>query len=195
MSPQHSNRERILEGTLRCLERLPPEQITARAIARESGANLASITYHFGSKNNLVTEAVTVGLDRWLDEIATALVSATDGAASDSASRLLDAARAVDVTRRWHSGLARTFTTALAMAQHDARVRDLLAEGFRRSRTAVASLFGLGDDLAGRDAAGLLLAIFDGLLFQGLLDDDLVIEGDRTAVALARLRTVLPADE
>jgi AcrR family transcriptional regulator len=47
--PQRSNRQRLIEGTLRCLERLPPERITARAIAAESGANLASIGYHFGS--------------------------------------------------------------------------------------------------------------------------------------------------
>src|SRR5919106_6153791 len=57
VSPQRSNRSRLVEGTLRCLERLPPERITARAIAKESGANLASITYHFGSKDALVTEA------------------------------------------------------------------------------------------------------------------------------------------
>jgi AcrR family transcriptional regulator len=43
MSPQRSNRMNLIEGTLRCLERLPPERITARAIAEESGANLASI--------------------------------------------------------------------------------------------------------------------------------------------------------
>jgi hypothetical protein len=44
MSPQRSNRARLIEGTLRCLERLPHERITARVIAAESGANLASIS-------------------------------------------------------------------------------------------------------------------------------------------------------
>ena len=73
MSPQRSNRSQLLEGTLRCLERLPPERVTARAIAAESGANIASIAYHFGSKDELVTEAVIAGLDRWLEEIAGAL--------------------------------------------------------------------------------------------------------------------------
>ncbi|HET6213291.1 MAG TPA: TetR family transcriptional regulator, partial [Micromonosporaceae bacterium] len=58
MSPQRSNRANLIEGTLCCLERLPAERVTARAIAQESGANLASITYHFGSKDNLVTAAV-----------------------------------------------------------------------------------------------------------------------------------------
>ena len=40
---------------------------------RESGANLASINYHFGSKDDLVTEAVIEGLDRWLEEVASGL--------------------------------------------------------------------------------------------------------------------------
>ena len=75
MSPQRSNRAQLVEGTLRCLERLPPERITARAIAAESRANLASIAYHFGSKDDLVTEAVIEGLDRWLAEIESALAT------------------------------------------------------------------------------------------------------------------------
>ena len=73
MSPQRSNRRQLIEGTLRCLERLPAGRITTRAIAEESGANVASIAYHFGSKDDLVTEAVVEGLDRWLEEIANAL--------------------------------------------------------------------------------------------------------------------------
>lgn len=73
MSPQRSNRSNLVEGTLRCLERLPPERVTAREIAKESRANLASIAYHFGTKDDLVTEAAIAGLDRWLDEIAAGL--------------------------------------------------------------------------------------------------------------------------
>jgi DNA-binding transcriptional regulator YbjK len=61
LSPQRSNREQLLDGALCCLERLPAERITARAIAEESGANLASIAYHFGSKDGLVTAAVIEG--------------------------------------------------------------------------------------------------------------------------------------
>jgi AcrR family transcriptional regulator len=189
MSPQHSNRDRLIEGTLRCLERLPPERATARAIADESGANLASIAYHFGSKDNLVTEAAIAGLDRWLDEIAARL---GDVAAQDPATRLRRAAAAIEATRRRHTGLARNFVGALAMAQHDARIRETLADGFRRTRPAIASLLGLGDDRAGDDAGGLVLALFYGLLFQVLLDPALAIEGARMRHAQARLREALP---
>jgi AcrR family transcriptional regulator len=189
VSPQRSNRASLIEGTLVCLEKLPPERVTARAITKESGANLASIAYHFGSKDNLVTEAVIEGLDRWLAEVTASLENLD---AQDPVERYRLAGEAIETSRRRHAGLARNFIGALAKAQHDARVRQLLADGFRRTRPAVAALLGLGDDQAGEDAAGLILAQFNGLLFQALLDPDLAIEADRMRQAQARFRGVLP---
>jgi AcrR family transcriptional regulator len=188
--PQRSNRSQLIEGTLRCLARLPPERITARAIAEESAANLASITYHFGSKDELLTEAVIEGLDRWLAEIAGTL---GDLAAHPPATRFRLAVEAAEASRHRYEGLARTFVVALAKAQHDPRVRATLATGFHRTRPRLASVLGLGEDQAGRDAAGLALALFDGLLFQALLDPDLAIEGERMRRAQARLGTVFPS--
>jgi AcrR family transcriptional regulator len=189
MSPQRSNRSNLIEGTLRCLERLPPERITARAIAQESGANLASIGYHFGSKDKLVTEAVIEGLDRWLDEVATGV---GDLGSEEPAARYRRAGEVIETTRRRHTGLAKNFLGALAKAQHDPRVRKTLAAGFRRTRPNVAALLDLGTDQAGQDAAGLVLAQFNGLLFQALLDPGLAIEGERMQRAQSRLRGVLP---
>ena len=184
MSPQRSNRSQLIEGTLRCLERLPPEQVTARAIAGESGANLASIAYHFGSKDDLVTEAVIKGLDRWLVEIDRALASLP---AEMPALRFMRAAEVIERTRRRHDGLARNFLGALAKAQHDARVAELLAEGFRHTRPNLAAVLGLGEDQAGLDAAGLVHSMFAGLLFQQLLDPGLGITGERLEAARVRL--------
>jgi AcrR family transcriptional regulator len=189
LSPQRSNRSRLIEGTLRCLERLPPDRITARAIAEESGANLASITYHFGSKDNLVTEAAIAGLDRWLEEIDRRLEALPS---REPAARYRRAAELIEAGRERRSGLARSFVVALAKAQHDPRIRETLAEGFRRSRPSVASVLGLGDDPAGLDAAGLVLSLFHGHLLQVLLDPDLAIEGSRMQRAQARLLRVLP---
>jgi AcrR family transcriptional regulator len=189
MSPQHSNRSNLLEGTLRCLERLPPERVTARAIAEESNANLASIAYHFGSKDELVTESVTVGLDRWLAEI-TASLEALD--TLGPAERFRTAWAVIDSTRRRHTGLARNFLGALSKAQHDEQIKEKLADGFRRTRPRVAALLGLGDDRPGEDAAGLVHSLFVGLLFQELLDPSLGIKGKRMEDAQTRLLRVLP---
>jgi AcrR family transcriptional regulator len=189
VSPQRSNRAPLIEGALRCLERLPPERITARAIAEESGANLASIAYHFGSKDKLVTEAAVIGLDRWLEDIAAEL---GELASQPPAARLRLAMAAVETSRRRHTGLARNYVAALAKAPHDDRIRQLLADGFANARPNVAALLALGEDQAGDDAAGLVLALFHGLLIQVLLDDRLAIDGDRMHDAQARLRAALP---
>ena len=183
MSPQRSNRDQLIEATLRCVEKLPPERITARAIVDESEANLASIGYHFGSKDDLVTAAVIEGLDRWLDEIERLL---GDLQSTTSAERLRRAGVVIEETRRRHTGLAQTFFAAVAKAPHDARVRERLAEGFRKTRPAVADLLDLGQDGAGLDAAGLALAQFYGLLLQALLDPALAIDGDRLQQAQLR---------
>ena len=189
MSPQRSNRSSLVEGTLRCLERLPLERVTARAIAEESGANLASIAYHFGSKDELVTEAVILGLDRWLEEIDAGLGGVTAG---EPAVRFQRAWEVVEAGGRRHAGLVRNFVAALAKAQHDPRVREMLAAGFARSRPRVAAVVGLRDDQPGIDAAGLVHALFYGLLLQGMLDPELAIEGDRMRRAQSRLRGLLP---
>ena len=188
MSPQRSNRANLIEGTLRCLERLPPERVTARAIAAESAANLASIAHHFDSKDNLVTEAAILGLDRWLADVDARL---GDLASQPPATRFRRAAEVIEATRREHTGLARNYLAALAKAQHDPRIRKTLAEGFAHTRPNLAGLLGLGGDQAGRDAAGLLLAQFHGMLIQTLLDPSLAIEGRRMQRAQARLRLVL----
>lgn len=189
MSPQRSNRQHLIEGTLRCIERLPPERITARAIAEESRANLASITYHFGSKDNLITEATITGFDRWLADLEHGL---DDVVAADPVDCFWGAWEIVEASWRRHTGLVTNFVGALSKASHDPHVRALLAEGFGRSRRNVAAVIGFGDDQAGLDAAGLTLALFHGLMLQVLLDHSLAIEGERMRHAQARLRTALP---
>jgi AcrR family transcriptional regulator len=184
MSPQRSNREQLIDGALRCLERLPAERITARAIAEESGANLASIAYHFGSKDGLVTAAIIEGLDRWLAEVEQALSTLESGTPAE---RLQRANAVIERTRRRHAGLVLNFVAALAKAPYDTVVREQLAAGFRRTRPAVAELFELGSDQAGRDAAGLALAMFYGLMIQVQVDSGLAIARKRFNAAMGRL--------
>lgn len=184
MSPQRSNRSALLEGTLRCLERLPPEQVTARVIAEESGANLASIGYHFGSKDALVTEAVVEGLRRWLTEVVGSLQD------SPPAVRLARAADLVDQTRVGHAGLARNFLIAQTRALHDERTRQALTDSYRSAREQIARMLGLGEDQAGQDAAAVLLATFDGLLVRALLHPESAPDAERLRGAAARLSTL-----
>jgi AcrR family transcriptional regulator len=162
--------------------------VTARAISEESGANLASINYHFGSKDNLLTAAVIEGLDRWLVDISERMGELESVAPRERLSR---AARTVEPGDRSRTGLAQNFMIALARAQHDTTIRKMLTDGVRRTRPAVTQLIGLGDDDTGQHAGGLLLAMFYGLLFQVLLDPELALEGIQTERALERLLSAL----
>jgi hypothetical protein len=64
-----------------------------------------------------------------------------------------------------HLGLARLFFAAVAKAQHDGRVRALLA-GLARTRPNVAAVLWLGEDEAGEDAGGLVLVSSTGCSFK-----------------------------
>src|SRR5436305_14636275 len=56
--PQPSHRDQLIKGAIKCLRTKGYARTTARDIAKASDANLASIGYHFGSKEALLNEAM-----------------------------------------------------------------------------------------------------------------------------------------
>ncbi|WP_249044824.1 helix-turn-helix domain-containing protein [Crossiella equi] len=56
------HREDLLAGAKRCLFERGYARTTARDIVAASGTNLASIGYHFGSKEALMTQALIEAL-------------------------------------------------------------------------------------------------------------------------------------
>jgi len=57
---------RLLAGATECLRRYGLKRTTSRAIAAAAGANLGAITYHFGSKDELVAQALLETVRGWL---------------------------------------------------------------------------------------------------------------------------------
>ena len=167
MSPQRSNREALIEGALKCIGERPTAAITARDISAASGANLASIVYHFGSKDALLAHALEEGFKRWLAELAAAMGDLTD---LSPVERLKSATQHLQSSIERHRGLVHAFLAAIARAPHDDELRDVLARSYTESRQAVAALLDLGEDKEAIDAGSLLLAAFDGLLIQSLVD-------------------------
>src|SRR2546429_8536408 len=70
--PQTSHREQLLEGAIECLRTKGYARTTARDIANAADANLASIGYHFGSKEALLNEAITRTCDEWTTRLGQA---------------------------------------------------------------------------------------------------------------------------
>jgi AcrR family transcriptional regulator len=75
-----STEERLLEGTLQCLRRDGLRGTTSRAIAAAAGANLGAITYHFGSKDELVARALVRAVRGWLEPALQILKTDMDAA-------------------------------------------------------------------------------------------------------------------
>jgi AcrR family transcriptional regulator len=193
VSPQRSNREALLDGALRCLAGMPADQITARMIAHESGANLASIGYHFESKDGLLTAAVIEGLDRWLAQIEDRLAKGPPQRGSGALFR--QAVDIVEQTRREHETTAAAFVAALDRGQHDSVVAQRLVEGFTRTRPRVAELLHLGSDGAGIDAGAVMHSLFTGLLVQSLLSEELALDGTRAELAMQRIALTLSGQD
>src|SRR5438445_8329764 len=73
-------RARLIDATLRVLAERGHHGTTSRAIAAESGVNLAGITYHFGSKEELVSQALLQAARDWVGPGLAALRTQADPA-------------------------------------------------------------------------------------------------------------------
>ena len=61
-----STEGRLIAGATDCLRRYGLKGTTSRAIAAAAGVNLGAITYHFGSKDQLVAQALLETVRGWL---------------------------------------------------------------------------------------------------------------------------------
>ncbi|MHA7959147.1 TetR/AcrR family transcriptional regulator [Streptomyces sp. L500] len=76
------HREDLLEGAKCCLLEKGWVRTTARDIVAASGANLASIGYHYGSKDALMMEGFLKLTEDWGERITDTLAGAVGAAAS-----------------------------------------------------------------------------------------------------------------
>ena len=73
-------RQRLIDAAVSALRTHGTSGLTSREIAREAGVNLQAITYHFGSKDALVAEALTGLVRGRLEPVRTALETSGDPA-------------------------------------------------------------------------------------------------------------------
>lgn len=167
-------RQRLLGATRECLGRAGLAGTTSRDIASRAGANLAAITYYFGSKDDLVATALLEALREWL--APTVEVLARPG---DPAQRTLAAIQTLTATFEAHRSDAPVFLEALVQAP--------------RMESLQRGLLGLWDELRGllvdqmsemqasgalppwidpEAMASLLMAVANGIVLQVSLDPE-----------------------
>ncbi|MFE6332861.1 TetR/AcrR family transcriptional regulator [Streptomyces sp. NPDC057806] len=134
------HREDLLEGAKRCLLAKGFVRTTARDIVKESGTNLASIGYHYGSKDALLAQAylALVGdvSDAFDGDGATA--SAT---APGSVERFHEVWSNIIGTMRGPGSMWRLSMEIVAMGDQLPAVRDHLAAQQRDAERALVALF------------------------------------------------------
>lgn len=168
-----SHRERLIEAAIACLQEKGYARTTSRDLVAASGTNLASIGYHFDSKEHLLNVAVTEAFQRWLKPL---IALAAEPGPATPLERLGRTLSGVMDTLEENRPL---ITACLEAWAQLVRSEDLQVE-MRTSYedfhmviagTARDAFAEIGSPQVDADAlAVLIIALFDGLLVQWQLD-------------------------
>jgi len=179
----NETRRALLAATRRCIARKGLAATTSRDITAEAGANLAAITYHFGSKDGLVADALLAELRSWLTPTLAVL-----GGGGDPSTRTMLAIQTLMTTFREHQAAAPAYVQAVAqapvlpslqagLAALWAELRDLLAAD-------IAALQRRGELPSWVEPvamAAVLVAVANGLVLHVTVDPDGPGLGDMAA--------------
>lgn len=170
------HRDQLLTAARTLLEERGYAHITARDLVAESGTNLASIGYHFGSKAELLNAAIEASFDDWAGQLADFVMSDPDATPLQRAGSTWVASLESLPDR---ANLLQSYIESLAQAMRVPRLREQIAAHYRRARAMVGELVArsLGDGTAADDprcvaVAALVIAACDGLAMQWMLDPD-----------------------
>jgi AcrR family transcriptional regulator len=184
------HREDLLDGAKRCLLEKGFTRTTARDIVRESGANLASIGYHYGSKDALLAEAYVALVEEQAERFQWDAGPA--GTEPGSPERLRAVLRTLAGSLRRPDSIWHLSIEIIAMGDRLPEIRRNLVHAQREGGRGLAALLlgipeeKIGDDLT--DSVGsLAMVLLTGLIAQNSLDPDSTPTGDQLADGLLRL--------
>lgn len=73
MAEKSATRRLILEAVVTCIEKYGIDKLTTRKIAEEAGTNIASINYHFRSKDELIAETLSMTITHMMEDVFMAI--------------------------------------------------------------------------------------------------------------------------
>ncbi|WP_395574901.1 TetR/AcrR family transcriptional regulator [Streptomyces sp. BK79] len=184
------HREDLLAGAKRCLLEKGFARTTARDIVKESGTNLASIGYHYGSKDALLVQAYI--------ELVAAMSEAFDGGSQGdlpgepgSPERFAAVWANIIGTMRDPGSLWRLSMEIVAMGDELPEVREHLARAQREGARGLVTLFtgGREEDVQEETLdtlGGFYLTLLMGLMVQWSFSPQDAPEADRLTEGLRR---------
>jgi len=184
------HREDLLAGAVACLREKGYARTTARDVVAASGTNLGSIGYHYGSMEALLNAAVMAGIRDFADELARAMDTEIDPAATPIErfeqywTRVLDAFAA-------HRQVFLGSFDMFALAQRVPEVRTAIADGLQGGRFMWAGLLHGADPDADPQRAHAIgsvhQALLSGVLVQWLVDPERAPTGAQLAYGLREI--------
>lgn len=185
------HREDLLDGAKRCLLRKGFAGTTARDVVKESGTNLASIGYHYGSKDALLAQAY-VSLVEELGDAFEGDRSVLDGTEPGSVERFQQVWSNIIDTMRQPGSVWRLSMEILAMGDRMPEVRDHLARAQREAgRGLVPLLMGGREEDVSEETTDTLgafcVTLMTGLIAQWSFDPKTAPEAEQLAAGLRRV--------
>ncbi|MEU2912075.1 TetR/AcrR family transcriptional regulator [Streptomyces massasporeus] len=183
------HREDLLEGAKRCLLAKGFLRTTARDIVKESGTNLASIGYHYGSKDALLAQAYV--------EMVEGMSDTFEGGGElrgepGSLERFTEVWANIIGTMRDPGSMWRLSMEIVAMGDQLPEVREHLALAQREGARGIVTLFhgGTEEDVTDEqvDTLGYFyLTLMMGLMAQWTFDPKSAPEAGQLAAGLRQL--------
>jgi AcrR family transcriptional regulator len=185
MPPSH--REQILEGAIECVQTRGVANTTTRDIAAASGASLASIPYHFGSKDALLDQALLKAIRRYSEHVERQAFAGDAPPLQALAKSLIATVDSFEEAGPLLSSLMEAHVKAI----HSESLRERVAANRRLAVERIAATVKGGLGLEGQlsdehtHAVSLLvLALVDGLMLASLIEPDAIPDGQELLEAV-----------
>ncbi|MEU3279744.1 TetR/AcrR family transcriptional regulator [Streptomyces antibioticus] len=185
------HREDLLEGAKRCLLQKGFARTTARDIVKESGTNLASIGYHYGSKDALLAQAYVTLVEELSDSFDAEAAGQAPGEPG-SLERFRAVWANVVATMREPGSLWRLSMEIVVMGDQLPGVRDELARAQREgARGFVSLLMGVPEgkvtDATADTLGGFYTTLMLGLIAQWTFDPNSAPDADALTEGLRQV--------
>ncbi|MBN0046161.1 TetR/AcrR family transcriptional regulator [Streptomyces actuosus] len=187
------HREDLLEGAKRCLLEKGFLRTTARDIVKESGTNLASIGYHYGSKDALLVQGYVALIEGVGEDFDPGWGAGGDlTAPAGSLERFQEVWANVIRTVPASRGIWLLTFELLLQGDRLPEVRKLLAEAQVEGRKGIVSLFnGVPEDRLDEETVDtegrFYQTLLNGLMVQWLFDPGSATDAARLTEGLRRV--------
>ncbi|WP_406185031.1 TetR/AcrR family transcriptional regulator [Streptomyces sp. NBC_01006] len=189
------HREDLLEGAKKCLVEKGFVRTTARDIVNASGANLASIGYHYGSKDALMSKAYIALAEEWGDSFVPDVTG--EGGSLERFRSVWEGVigRQEESAPMW----AASMEVALSRGRMP-ELRELLAASAGDGRKGLIAAFtGIPEeDLDERDVrtiGGLYQALITGVMALWMFDPEAAVTAEELTEGMRRAAEMMTKDK